>query len=78
MSSRGLDFSSKVCAGVKLSDLDETAIEAFRALWMEKKNNRRIKNLTSKQISVVLKFKTNPSLIVQAIRVFELLAISHY
>ena len=32
----GIDFSGTVCAGVAVDDLDETAIENFRANWIEK------------------------------------------
>ena len=46
----GFDFSGSVCVGVKLDDLDETAIEAFRSKWMEKSDNKRIKNLTTEQL----------------------------
>lgn len=46
----GFDFSSSVCVAAKLSDLDETAIEAFRTKWMEKDGRKRIKNLTTEQL----------------------------
>jgi ATP-dependent DNA helicase RecG len=46
----GFDFSGNICAGAELSDLDETAIEAFRAKWIEKRGNKRIKNLTTAQL----------------------------
>jgi len=46
----GFDFSGSICATAKLSDLDETAIEAFRSKWMEKRDNKRIRNLTSEQL----------------------------
>jgi len=46
----GFDFSGSVCASAKLSDLDEVAIEAFRAKWIEKDGNKRIKNLTTEQL----------------------------
>ena len=46
----GFDFSGSVCAAASLSDLDEVAIEAFRSKWMEKSDNKRIKNLTIEQL----------------------------
>jgi ATP-dependent DNA helicase RecG len=44
------DFSSSICAEARLSDLDNTAIEAFRTKWLEKSNNKRIKNLSTEQL----------------------------
>ena len=32
----GGDFSGTICAGATVDDLDETAIENFRAKWIEK------------------------------------------
>jgi ATP-dependent DNA helicase RecG len=46
----GFDFSGSICGKAKLSDLDETAIEAFRIKWMEKSGNKRIKNMTAEQL----------------------------
>lgn len=46
----GFDFSGSICAGAKLSDLDATAIEAFRARWVEKSGNKQIKHLSAKQL----------------------------
>ncbi len=46
----GFDFSGSICAGATLNDLDENAIEAFRAKWLEKSDNKRIKNLTAEQL----------------------------
>lgn len=46
----GFDFSGSICAGAMLKDLDENAIEAFRSKWMEKSDNKRIKNLTTEQL----------------------------
>lgn len=46
----GHDFSGDICLGAGLKDLDEKAVETFRNLWMEKSENRRIKNLSTKQL----------------------------
>lgn len=42
----GFDFSGSICSAAKLSDLDESAIEAFRDKWIEKSNNKRLANLS--------------------------------
>ena len=44
------DFSGSICPAAKLSDLDENAIEAFRDKWIEKSGNRRLANLSAKQL----------------------------
>ena len=46
----GFDFSGSVCPLAVLSDLDETAIEAFRARWVDKSGNRRIMSLSTEQL----------------------------
>ena len=46
----GFDFSGSICPAAKLSDLDENAIEAFRDKWIEKSGNRRLANLSAKQL----------------------------
>lgn len=46
----GFDFSGSVCPAAKLSDLDETAVEDFRARWIEKSGNRRLQNLSVEQL----------------------------
>lgn len=46
----GFDFSGSVCSAAKRSDLDEAAIEDFRARWMEKSGNRRLQSLSSEQL----------------------------
>lgn len=46
----GFDFSGSVCQGAKLSDLDEAAIEDFRARWMEKSGNKRLQSLSAEQL----------------------------
>ena len=35
----GDDFSSRICSGTKIEDLDEKAIEDFRRRWIEKSGN---------------------------------------
>lgn len=46
----GFDFSGSICIGAKLSDLDESAIEEFRAKWVEKSGNKRILSLSVEQL----------------------------
>jgi len=46
----GIDFSGSVCEKAKISDLDETAIGAFRDKWIEKSGNRRLANLSAEQL----------------------------
>jgi ATP-dependent DNA helicase RecG len=46
----GVDFSGTICAGASVSDLDESAINAFRDKWIEKSGNKRIKSLTIEQL----------------------------
>ena len=46
----GFDFSSSVCASATMNDLDNDAIESFRAKWIEKDNRKRIKNLSTEQL----------------------------
>lgn len=46
----GFDFSSSICQGAKFSDLDEAAVENFRAKWVEKSGNKMLKNLSVEQI----------------------------
>ncbi len=46
----GHDFSSDICTGVTIADLDEKAIALFQTSWAEKSGNRQIKNLTSQQL----------------------------
>ena len=46
----GFDFSGSICAGASLDDLDEGAVDAFRDKWIEKSDNKRIKNLTNEQL----------------------------
>ena len=46
----GFDFSGSVCPLAVLSDLDEMAIEAFRARWVDKSRNRRIMSLSTEQL----------------------------
>lgn len=46
----GFDFSGSICSAAKLSDLDESAIEAFRDKWIEKSNNKRLANLSAEQL----------------------------
>lgn len=38
----GFDFSGTICTAATLSDLDNTALEAFREKWIEKSGNKRL------------------------------------
>jgi ATP-dependent DNA helicase RecG len=46
----GHDFSKDVCPDATVKDLDETAIDAFRANWVAKSGNKQIKNLSLEQL----------------------------
>ncbi len=46
----GVDFSGKVCPSASLSDLDDAAIDAFRAKWIEKSSNHRLASLSCEQL----------------------------
>ena len=46
----GVDFSGTICAGAKLSDIDENAVEVFRAKWIEKSGNTRLKGVEPEQL----------------------------
>lgn len=46
----GYDFSNSICTSADISDLDEYAINAFRAKWMEKSGNKRLASLSNEQL----------------------------
>lgn len=46
----GTDFSGKICPSASFADLNETAIEAFRANWIKKSGNKRLSNLSQEQL----------------------------
>ncbi|MGI6694878.1 MAG: ATP-binding protein [Christensenellales bacterium] len=46
----GHDFSSDICHGASLDDLDKKAIEAFRQKWYEKSGQMNIKSLSVEQL----------------------------
>lgn len=46
----GVDFSGTICAGAAIEDLDETAIENFRAKWIEKSGKKQLATLSKEQI----------------------------
>jgi ATP-dependent DNA helicase RecG len=46
----GRDFSSDICLGATVDDLDKTAIEIFRSKWSEKSGNKQIRNIATKQL----------------------------
>lgn len=46
----GSDFSSMICAGAKVDDLDEAAIENFRMKWIEKSGKKQLATLSKEQL----------------------------
>ena len=46
----GFDFSGTICTGATLSDLDDSALEAFREKWIEKSGNKRLSSLSDEQL----------------------------
>lgn len=46
----GIDFSGSICTKAKFSDLDETAINAFREKWIGKSGNKRYANMSAEQL----------------------------
>ena len=44
------DFSEKICSSASIADLDDSAIEAFRAKWIEKSGNHRLASLSCEQL----------------------------
>lgn len=46
----GGDFSGTICAGATIDDLDETAIENFRAKWIEKSGKKQLATLSKQQL----------------------------
>ena len=46
----GFDFSGSICTKAKLTDLGETAIEAFREKWGEKSGSKRLAALSVEQL----------------------------
>jgi len=51
-SESGHDFSSDICPGATVRDLENGAIETFRLKWTEKSGNNSIKNLSVKQLLI--------------------------
>lgn len=48
----GGDFSGTICAGATVDDLDETAIENFRAKWIEKSGKSSLPRCQSSSFSM--------------------------
>ena len=46
----GGDFSGTICTGATVDDLDETAIENFRAKWIEKSGKKQLATLSKQQL----------------------------
>ena len=47
----GRDFSGTICAGATIHDLDETAIENFRAKWIEESGKKQLATLSNDNIA---------------------------
>lgn len=46
----GVDFSGIICISAGIADLDDLAIEDFRAKWIEKSGNKRLASLSKEQL----------------------------
>ena len=46
----GTDFSGTICKGATFDDLDATAIENFRASWIEKSGKKQLSALSKEQL----------------------------
>lgn len=46
----GGDFSGRICAKATIDDLDDTAIENFRAKWIEKSGKKHLATLSEEQL----------------------------
>lgn len=46
----GIDYSGTICPGATVDDLDDTALEEFRAKWIKKTGNTRYSNLSKEQL----------------------------
>ena len=46
----GFDFSGSICPSAEISDLDNSAIEAFREKWIEKSGNNRLSSFSQEQL----------------------------
>ena len=44
------DFSAEICPEAKFEDLDPTAINAFREVWIRKAGNNHLKHASAKQL----------------------------
>lgn len=49
-SETGKDFSSEICGGACIEDLDQQAINEFRRRWIQKSNNTRLEGLAADQL----------------------------
>lgn len=46
----GGDFSATICTGATVDDLDESAIENFRAMWIAKSKKKQLATLSKEQL----------------------------
>ena len=46
----GKDFSSEICGGAGIADLDEQAVNEFRRRWIQKSSNTRLDGLATDQL----------------------------
>lgn len=48
----GMDFSGTICAGAAIDDLDQIAIDNFRAKWIEKSGNKQLRTYSNEQLLI--------------------------
>lgn len=56
------DFSAKICEGISITDLDETAIKKMKESYARKQNNPGFLQLSNEQVLTDLKLLTNSKL----------------
>ena len=66
----GGDFSGTICAGATVDDLDETAIENFRAKWIEKSGKKQFATLSKEQLLHELRAITDEGVTYAALILF--------
>ena len=48
----GIDYSACICPLAQIDDLDNNAVETFRAKWIEKSGNKRLSSLSAEQLLI--------------------------
>ena len=66
----GHDFSSDICPGATIQDLDMAAVKAFRDKWAEKSGNSRIKNQSEEQLLIDCEAVSNEGVTYAALILF--------